>query len=176
MGIGEKKEPAAKGQVRNIDGVVARPGQAARPAKKPLRFKNKIVYCVIITILVAAFFAGWYFLLSPDGKINHSRYQAVFLANGQVYFGKLSGLNGRYAVLTDVYYLQSDNKDTVQQTTGTDTAKPPTDSMQLIKLGEELHGPEDQMQISREQILFWENLKDGGGVVEAIQNYQKKQQ
>ncbi len=42
---------------------------------------------------------------------------------------------------------------------------------QLIKLGEEVHGPEDAMIINRDQVLFYENLKPGGKVSQLIQNY-----
>ena len=41
----------------------------------------------------------------------------------------------------------------------------------LQKLGSELHGPEDQMVINRDQVQFWENLKDDGQVVKAITTY-----
>ena len=40
------------------------------------------------------------------------------------------------------------------------------------ELGGELHGPEDVMYVSREQVLFWENLKDDGKVATAIKDYQ----
>ena len=46
--------------------------------------------------------------------------------------------------------------------------------VQLIKLGNELHGPEDQMQITKDQVLFWENLKADGKVSKAIDSYVKE--
>jgi hypothetical protein len=41
----------------------------------------------------------------------------------------------------------------------------------LVKLGNELHGPVDEMHISKAQILFYEDLKTDGQVVKAIQAY-----
>src|SRR5690349_15379852 len=38
-----------------------------------------------------------------------SGYQAVFLTNGQVYFGKLTHVGEQYATLEDIYYLQVTN-------------------------------------------------------------------
>lgn len=35
-----------------------------------------------------------------------TKYQAVFMDNGQVYFGQISGLGTAYPSLTDVYYVQ----------------------------------------------------------------------
>jgi hypothetical protein len=44
----------------------------------------------------------------------------------------------------------------------------------LIKLGNEVHGPEDSMVIERSQVLFFENLKNDGKVVDSINKYQNK--
>ncbi len=109
-------------------------------------------------------------------------YQAVFLTNGQVYFGKLQG-NGRNEVLLqDVYYLQSAG--TVQpassQTTSananvnTSPANTNTPQYSLVKLGQELHGPTDRMYINRSQVLFTEDLRSNSQVVQAILNTGKK--
>jgi len=39
-----------------------------------------------------------------------------------------------------------------------------------VKLGSEIHGPEDLMIINRAQILFVENLKPSGRVSQAIRS------
>jgi hypothetical protein len=41
----------------------------------------------------------------------------------------------------------------------------------LIKLGGELHGPTDTMQINRDQILLIEDLRTDSNLVAAIGNY-----
>jgi len=108
-------------------------------------------------------------------QVNSSEYQSVFLTNGQVYFGKITVVTPTYIKLTDIYYLQV--QQSVQPST-TSTQKTSTDSSnsnaQLVKLGNELHGPEDAMQIYRPQILFWENLKPSGKVSQAIAKYQSQ--
>lgn len=96
-------------------------------------------------------------------------YQAVFLTNGQVYFGKLSGESGQWATLSDIFYLQVQQQ--VQPKDDTTQQQP---NVTLVKLGNELHGPSDEMKINRDQILFWENLKSDGKVVEAIVKYKKE--
>ncbi len=93
-------------------------------------------------------------------------YQAVFLDNGQVYFGKLSQ-SGKSYKLSDIYYLQAG--ESLQQAASTSGGATP--NIQLIKLGSELHGPTDAMYIERSNLLFWENLKDDSKVVEAIKKY-----
>jgi hypothetical protein len=98
--------------------------------------------------------------------VNASKYQAVFLTNGQVYFGKVKGITKTYVDLQDIYYLNS------QQSTD-NKATTPT-SFSLVKLGCELHGPNDQMVINRDQITFWENLKDDRQVAKAIAQWQQQ--
>jgi hypothetical protein len=128
---------------------------------------------VIVALLVLAVL-GWLLWSkmgsSTEGQIMHDRYQALFLTNGQVYFCKLSNIDDKYVKCTDIYYLQ------VQQTVQPDTNKNKDQQPQvsLAKLGSELHGPEDTMLVNRDQVLFWENLKNDGKVVQAIQNNQKK--
>lgn len=43
----------------------------------------------------------------------------------------------------------------------------------LVKLGDELHGPKDEMRINRDQVLLWENLKGDSKVTDAIKNHRK---
>lgn len=125
---------------------------------------------VIILIVVALVFRGQLFG-KPGAKqagvaaSKASGYDAVFLTNGQVYFGKLSNANGDYPVLTDIYYLQVGP----QQGSGSSAeASSSQQSISLVKLGNELHGPVDEMHISRSQVLFYEELKSEGQVVKAI--------
>jgi len=107
--------------------------------------------------------------ITADAGIKSKQYQAVFLTNGQVYFGKVSHVDSSYVKITDIYYLQ------VQQTVQPDANKNSTSNnnqqVSLAKLGGELHGPEDVMYVSRQQVLFWENLKDDGKVAKAIKDY-----
>src|SRR3989338_9567910 len=55
---------------------------------------------------------------SESKKINDKQYQAVFLNNGQVYFGKIQGLNNKYVDLTNVFYIEN-NASTGTQTQST---------------------------------------------------------
>jgi hypothetical protein len=107
-----------------------------------------------------------------DSAVNKDKYQAVFLSSqdGQVYFGKLSTYNQNYYRLTDIYYVRVEQQ---IQPEGQQTANQAQQSISLAKLGNELHGPEDEMFISRDKVLFWENLKEDGQVVKAIREYQK---
>lgn len=102
-----------------------------------------------------------------------SGYQAVFMSNGQVYFGKLSGMTASYATLNDIYYLQVTTPPTGDASQLNQQQAAAQQQLQLVKLGEELHGPVDQMKINRDQILFYEDMKEEGKVMQAIREYQK---
>lgn len=102
--------------------------------------------------------------------VNKDKYQAVFLTNGQVYFGKIDTITANSYVLKDIYYLQV-QQDVQGEKAQTEENK--DQNLSLAKLGSELHGPDDVMYIEGKQVLFWENLKDDGQVVKAI-NANKK--
>ena len=122
---------------------------------------------VIVIIVLGVLFRDKIF--TKGGQTSNGSYQAVFLSNGQVYFGKLSEAHGDYIDLKDIYYLQVGP----QQGSGeaANTATNTQQQIQLVKLGNELHGPVDEMHINRTQVLFYEDLKSDGQVVKAIQSY-----
>ncbi len=125
---------------------------------------------ILLAVIFALTFGG------NSGKkeadlVAADKYQAVFLnsQDGQVYFGKLGVYNKDLYVLTDIYYVRVE---TPIQPEGTNQAAS-QQKISLAKLGNELHGPEDIMYVSRDKVLYWENLKDDGQVVKAITEYKK---
>jgi hypothetical protein len=126
---------------------------------------------VIVLIVVAAVFSGKLFAGKNFGALNpvgvSSGYQAVFLTNGQVYFGKLSHFSADYVTLDDIYYLQVGPQQG-SSITPSQSSTTPGQQISLVKLGNELHGPVDEMHINRSQVLFYEDLKSDGQVVKAI--------
>ncbi len=135
--------------------------------------KKSFVKWLIVAIAAVVVVGGmlWFFLFrgSASAQIDGGNYQAVFLTSGQVYFGKLSFVDDKYMKLTDVFYIQTASSSTnVQSSASSNT------DMQLIKLGNEIHGPKDTMVISRDQVLFFENLKDDGKVAKTIKDYNDK--
>ncbi len=107
---------------------------------------------------------------NPESKlVDTSKYQAVFLNGGQVYFGNIKDLNSKYLRLNNIYYLRVN-----QQVQPDGNAAQNPNDVSLVKLGCELHGPEDAMVINREQVVFWENLKNDGQVLKAMDEYRKQ--
>ena len=127
---------------------------------------------VVVGIALIGLVAWFVYRSSTAATIDTSKYQAVFFTNGQVYFGKLRSVNSGYMKLTDIYYLQTQSN-TKDSQNPQETNNQSSD-VQLIKLGNEVHGPEDEMIISKDQILFFENLKSDGKVTDSIKQYQNQ--
>ncbi len=141
-----------------------------RPDNKRLLMIAGVALVVIVLLVFGLLFAKNKFM-GVENEIKKDKFQAVFLTNGQVYFCKLAQIEHGYAKCQNIYYLQ------VQQAVQPADSKDKKDEqpqVSLTKLGNELHGPEDSMYIARDQILFWENLKDDGKVAQAIKEHQTK--
>lgn len=91
--------------------------------------------------------------------IDPKAYQAVFLTNASVYFGKLT-IDGDVYVLNEVYYVSQPD---------------PAITGQLVKRGTEIHGPRDPLLISAQQVQQVENLRDDSQVVQGIRLIQTGQ-
>ena len=147
--------------------------QVEAPVQQQVNSKSKrspfLWVVIIILTLALAGAVAWFFLNNKDTEtgINTSKYQAVFLSNGQHYFGKLERMNEDYFKLSDVYYLE--------QKDPTDTTASSKTPVELRKLGDkEIHGPEDTMIISKQQVLLYENLTDNSQVVKSIDQYKQQ--
>ena len=155
----------------NLDGSAPSGDTSRAPhrqaAEKLKGSKLGLVLAVVAVVVVLAL--AWTLLMnkSESSLVDGKRYQAVFLSNGQVYFGKIKDINRSYINLEDIYYLN----------VGDQNVQPSESSQQnvsLVKLGCELHSPQDQMVIYRDQVTFWENLKDEGQVATAIQDWKEQ--
>ena len=155
-------------------------GQVGRAGKAPMssgakKSKNRskwiniisLVLLASITLLVCALL----FITSTSkgareiDLVDSSKFQAVFLEGGQVYFGKIRTINENYIKLDNIFYLRVN---------GEEKETKANQDVSLSRLGCELHGPQDQMTITRSQVSFWENLKDDGQVVKAINEFNKQ--
>jgi hypothetical protein len=128
-----------------------------------------LVVCIAILILSIALYVG---IAKPNASqskyVDNSKMQAVFLNGGQVYFGKIGTINSSFMRMTDIYYLR------VNQQVQPDGSTSSNQDISLVKLGCELHGPQDSMVINQQQVIFWENLKGDGQVAKAVADYKKQ--
>jgi len=142
--------------------------------------RNLIGIIVVVLVIVAG---AWYIfaktdltgganVVLKDSGSNISDYSAVFLTNGQVYFGKVYQDNSETVDLRSIYYLQvNSDSSTLQNGSNSSSNSSANNQVSLVKLGNELHGPNDRMLINKQQVLFTESLKNDSKVVTAINNY-----
>ena len=164
----QQQEPAARLQFPKD--APARPAQGANPSQRSPRrkrsFKGLLTTAIVLLIVVAVVLAGWFVwnkFQSAGTAIDSSKYQAVALLDGQNYFGKLSDLNDDYMKLTNVHYLQPQQSgDTTEGSTTTNQ------NFTLTKFTDVVYGPEDEIIIRKDSILFYENLDPNGDVAQGI--------
>jgi len=90
-------------------------------------------------------------------------YQAVLLANGQAFFGKIEGLGSPFPVMKDVHYVQTQVNQETKQTTNV-----------LVRRGKEWHGP-DRMFLNGSQIVLVEPVSESSQVSKLISELKTKQ-
>jgi len=99
-------------------------------------------------------------LAGEERRIDKTAYQAVFLLSSQVYFGHLT-IEGDEYLLRDVFYLNAPAEGSQRG--------------QLVKRGNELHGPTEPMIVPARSVLFWENMREDSEVAAAIRLYRSGQ-
>jgi len=89
-------------------------------------------------------------------------YQAIMLDNGQVYFGRITGLSSAYPVLTEVYYVQ-------------EQLDPDTKKVRniLVRRGSEWHAP-NRMVMNARHIVLIEPVTTGSTVAKLIEDLNRK--
>lgn len=159
-----------------------------QPANKPAHAgsKNKLsflslrtasvalVFCIAILIVAIASLVAFGGPESEAKFVDKGKMQAVFLNGGQVYFGKINNLNDKFMRVSDIYYLRVNQTVQPNQQSSGDQTQATNNDISLVKLGCELHGPQDSMVINQNQIIFWENLKDDGQVAKAVATYKEQ--
>jgi hypothetical protein len=114
-----------------------------------------------VALLFASSLAACGGATSPAPKFD-TPYQAVFMANGQVFFGKLSGFGTDHPRLDDVFYVQQQVNPETKQATGV-----------LIRRGREWHGP-SYMVLNARSILLVEPVGADSKVAQLIAEAQKQ--
>jgi len=122
---------------------------------------------LLVALVALMYFGG----TKESDFVDTKRKQAVFLTNGQVYFGEIKEVNKQYIDLRGIYYLNVNQQVQPDQKDPKATTTQAQNSISLVKLGCELHGPQDRMLINRDQVTFWENLKSDGQVAKAVDKW-----
>jgi hypothetical protein len=115
---------------------------------------RKLLLAVVVLVLLC-----WYLITS---LISINTWKAVFLDNNQVYFGKFLNIPFTDSItLRNVYYIKAEaSASTTMPGGSTGTVISPLSDM--------VHAPENTMTISRNHILFFENLQRESALVKSL--------
>ncbi len=134
--------------------------------KKPRKvwYKNisKLVVTPIVAVIAVGFIAAWLWLIPHGQRIDGNSYQVVYISTGQAYFGKLQNTGGDYLVIQDPYVIQD-----VKQA---DSKKKATTETTLVKVEDQVYGPDNSMALRADSVLFWQNLRTDSKVTQAIKS------
>ena len=111
-------------------------------------FKIALIVAIILLMTLV------YLSFIDKTKTIKNPYYAVYLRTGDMYFGKIS----RFPkfVLSDVWFLQTS---TQEDQTG----------FNLAKFSNAIFGPQDKMEINKENVVWISKLRDESEVVKYIQ-------
>lgn len=124
-----------------------------------------LIKSVFLLLVAFALFLAIWLVTTHIFPRQSSGFQAVTLSNGRVVYGHLeTNLSKDFVRLTNVYYLLTEQSETEEGAQQEDFA--------LIKPGKEIHGPEDDMLLNREHIIYIEDLREDSEVVKAITAYE----
>jgi len=113
--------------------------------------KDKFIkIALIVAIILLSVLVYISFINKVDKK---PTYHAVFLRTGDMYFGKLSRFPK--LILSDVWFIQRN----VDEEQG---------GFNLMKYSNAMFGPEDKMEINKENVVWISKLRDDSQVVSFI--------
>lgn len=119
---------------------------------------RRVLLAVVVLVATFAIVRVWDFVLTPP--IGHAKYQAVFLTNGQTYFGRYFDRLGPYVKVDDAFYIQQQPKQQEGQQ---------NPELKLVRRGSELHQPDPEMLIPKDSILFVEDLRPDSQVAQFME-------
>ena len=87
---------------------------------------------------------------------SYFEWKAVFMDNGQVYFGKFINIPLVETIaLRNVYYIQNGGGENNQDVV-------------VVKMRDAVHGPKNKMIINKDHILYWQELRSDSMLVQKI--------
>jgi len=145
--------------------------KASKPVGNVKSYGKTIFVFVILIFVLVLIFTG--ISLWQDGTVRNTiqllkyrgSYQAVFLTNGQAYFGNITEITNEYIILKDPYSIKVQQKQTDEE------GQTKQSEIKLLSIEDEFYKPEGYMLIEKSAINFIEELKDSSQIIDIIKNY-----
>lgn len=119
---------------------------------------KKIIF-LLAALLVVLIIITVFLVLKLNNNSAESKYSAVYLSNGEIYFGKLSWFPSPR--LSEVFFIQ--------RIAGEENS----DQLSLQPFGSVLWGPENKLNLNPKEIIFWTDLRQDSQVVQIIETAKK---
>ena len=174
----QPQQPAQEPELEKVPVIAPRTTYSRKsntpPVSQPSGKRWLVGVLLVIGVLLLGLIAWmiWQATKPTASGIDTSKYQMVKLSDGQSYYGKLSVLDDEHMKLTDVFYLENEASTTgnTDDSTSTDDQSS-QNKYKLLKFTGIYFGPEDEMTISRNQIINYANLDADSKIVKIIEQY-----
>ena len=124
-----------------------------------------IILLFSATIVIGGILSLLFFANPGEQKyVDGSKFQALYLNDQEVYFGKIKTINARFVDLQDVFSTNNPNALKAVQTSKSAS----TTALSIVKPDCNAYGPYDEMIIARSNVRYWQNLRPDSQVVQAI--------
>lgn len=158
-------------QIDQVYSNKAKEKEELQKINKPLERKISEPILKRIVILSAVILIGFvvYFLFFNKNKVADNtdsiNWYSVKLVDGEIFYGQIEDIASDPIVIKNAYYNYDQQKN--------DNEVNKSDSLRLVKRGQETHGPDGTLNVVRMQILYMEPLKNDSKVLNAILNYER---
>lgn len=129
----------------------------------------KLITAIIVLVVGAFLLRSWVLKPTLPKGLSNDALKAVFLDNGQVYFGEVETPNKDFLLIKNPYYLQT--RTVLQEPVEEGKEPQKRQQLSLAALGGpglQLHGPTKEMYIPWSSVMYLENLRDDSSVVKLI--------
>ena len=145
--------------------------------KKSRKMGKAFFVIVIALVVVAGLFVAYRNVQAPKSAtpavskslFGNDTFSALFIDNNDVYFGKITKRDSNFITLENSFYLRV----TQVSQKGKDGKSIDVPSLNLVKVGTELHKPKDKVEIQISHILSIQELDPASDVITAIKNYKE---
>ena len=129
----------------------------------------KLVILLIMVVAGVFLYRAWVATPQLPGDLSSDAKKAVFLTNGQVYFGDVEVANKDFLLIKNPYYLKTQT--VLQEPVEEGQKAEPRQQLALTPLGApglQIHGPERAMYVRWDQVAYIENMTEDSTVVKTM--------